>query len=480
MTLVSCGPHLDSSLTDDERNPLGPGQPFDNGLRDCRQRSASLVVTYADSELGRITLPFRHRLGSTYPHIYGHRPGPVIHVDNTPLYIHVDMGWSMEAWQDARTPALAIVARGDQVETLSPTEFKVRSQSRPETTYIVSVVRDRWSCDCPFHAENKQACIHILAVKFRAGFQESRTIPETKPVCESCRSGDVVLAGRRHNKSGPVRRFLCRTCGVYFSGKEGFHKRRSDPDVIARALDLYFRGVSLRQVAAHLGQTYNLTLSATTVYRWIVHYSALAAKWMDAQGAKVGETWHVDERVVNVDGENHYLWNVMDADTRFLLASTISKGRGVGEARHAFQDAKRATEVRPTEIRSDGYAGYPSAIKQEFLRRRLPTDPPRDLKQGHSSYFTPHRVVPSIRAAESNNILERLNGTSKDRTKTMRAYDNDLGAEALSEGWKVHYNLVRDHLALGTTPGVAAGIAPLGGFRWRELLKRAASQPKAG
>jgi hypothetical protein len=122
------------------------------------------------------------------------------------------------------------------------------------------------------------------------------------------------------------------------------------------------------------------------------------------------------------------------------------------------------------EIRSDGLAVYPEAIKKEFMRRRLPTDPPRDMKHAHFSYFTPHRVVPSIRAPESNNILERLNGTSKDRTKTMRAYDNEDGAEALSLGWKVHYNMIRDHLALGTTPGVAAGIAPLPGFRWRAIL----------
>ncbi len=35
-----------------------------------------------------------------------------------------------------------------------------------------------------------------------------------------------------------------------------------------------------------------------TVYRWIVRYSKLAAEWMDAQGAKVGERWHVDETTV--------------------------------------------------------------------------------------------------------------------------------------------------------------------------------------
>ncbi|HEY1198588.1 MAG TPA: DDE-type integrase/transposase/recombinase [Thermoplasmata archaeon] len=377
-----------------------------------------------------------------------------------------------EPWKDARTPALAIVARGDQIESVAPRVYMVRSQSHPETVYRVRCERGRWTCECRFHIETEgSACVHILAVKFREGFGETaKTLPEPKQSCPSCRSGNVVGDGKRLNKSGAVSKFKCRACGACFSGREGFHNRRSDPEMIAKALDLYFRGVSFRQVAQHFAQAYGLKLSPMTVYRWVTHYSALAAEWMAKQGANVGETWHVDERVVNVNGEHAYLWNVMDSDTRFLLASRISKGRGVPEARAAFQEAKAGTEVRPMEIRSDGLAVYPEAIKKEFMRRRLPTDPPRDMKHAHFSYFTPHRVVPSIRAPESNNILERLNGTSKDRTKTMRAYDNEDGAEALSLGWKVHYNMIRDHLALGTTPGVAAGIAPLPGFRWRAIL----------
>ncbi len=381
------------------------------------------------------------------------------------------MSCTMQAWRDSRTPALAIVARGDQIQTLSPTEFKVASQSRPGTSYKVSVERGRWSCECPFFTETKQACIHVLSVRFRAGFQAPKD-PETSPPCSKCGSGDVERAGVRQNKSGPVRRFRCRACESYFAGTEGYHNRRSDPELIAKALDLYFRGVSLRQVASHFAQVYGLKLSPMTVYRWIVHYSRLAHEWMVSQKAAVGGTWHVDERVVNVNGEHHYLWNVMDSDTRFLLASRISKGRGVREARAAFEDAKAMTASRPEEIRSDGFGAYPTAIAKEFGRRLSG----KQARLNGGAYHNPHKVVPSIRAPESNNILERLNGTSKDRTKTMRAYDNNAGASALSLGWQVHYNLVRPHLGLGgVTPGQAAGLPVIPGFRWREIIDSASA-----
>jgi transposase-like protein len=382
-----------------------------------------------------------------------------------------------EAWKDARSPALAIVARGDQIETANPTEFKVRSQSRLDISYRVTLIREKWGCECSFFTETKQACIHVLAVRFREGFQTGpASLPVGRPGCERCHSGDVILSGKRMNKSGVVSRYFCRTCGFRFTGRDGFQRRRSDPEKIALALDLYFRGMSVRKVREHLGQVYSLKVSAATIYNWIVHFSKVAAKWMDAQGAKVGERWHVDETVVSVDGNRHYIWNVLDAETRFLLATHVSRDRSMADTQAPLHKAKRVTADRPTEIFTDGMSAYPEAINREFGRRHRPGDPDPVAKQGNSrnfSWFSPHRRVPSIRAPESNNLVERLHGTEKERIKVMRGFDTKDGTAALAEGFRVHYNLVREHQALGTTPGSAAGIAPVGGFRWYELLKMA-------
>lgn len=363
-----------------------------------------------------------------------------------------------EPWADSRTPALALLARGDQIVVRSPNEYAVRSQSRPETVYVVTVSRNRWSCGCTFHRESGGlACVHILAVKFRAGFTEAvKAAPEIGAACGRCHSSYTIQTGRRLNKSGAVRRFRCKTCGAYFSGAEGFHKRRANPDMIAKALDLYFRGTSLRQVAEHFEQAYGLKVSAMTVYRWVTHYSKVAAEWLDAQKATVGDVWHVDETVVNVNGDHRYLWNVMDRETRFLLATSVSQARSISETRAPLERAKAATDSRPVEVRTDGMRAYPWAIKTEF---------------GPGV----HRRVPSIRAAESNNRVERLHGSERQRTKVMRAFDNDGGCAALSEGWRVHYDMVRTHMALGKTPGEAAGLPALPGFKWRALLDLAAT-----
>lgn len=368
-----------------------------------------------------------------------------------------------------RTPALAIVARGDQIQTVSPAEYVVRSQSKLDLSYRVTVFRDKWACECQFYRDTKIPCIHIFAVRFREGFKnEAAPLPAVGEVCARCQSGKVISFGKRHNKSGTIARFKCKSCGYRFTGRDGFQNRRTDPEKIALALDLYFRGMSVRKVAEHFAQVYSLPVSYVTVYRWVAHFGKLAAEWMDRQGARTGERWHIDETVVNVNGEPRYLWNVMDHDTRFLLATHVSEGRGLDDTRSPIRKAKAVTPDRPMEVFLDGMNAYPQAVRKELAYR------------AGFQVVSPHRRVPSIRAAESNNLVERLHGTEKERTKVMRGFDNDRGTAALMEGFRAHYNLVRNHQTLRMTPAVAAGMPGLSGFRWHELLKRAAPQPKAG
>ncbi|MGP8109918.1 MAG: IS6 family transposase [Thermoplasmata archaeon] len=331
----------------------------------------------------------------------------------------------------------------------------------------MTVTRDRWACDCAFYQETTVACIHIFAVRFRQGFK-AEALPKAGELCARCGSGLVIGFGKRHNRCGTIERFLCKGCGYRFTGRDGFQRRRADPEKIALALDLYYRGMSIRKVVEHFAQVHSLKVGHATVYRWVAHYSKLAAEWMDRQGARTGERWHIDETVVQVNGVPKYLWNVLDADTRFLMATHVSHGRGMADTRAPLHKAKAVTPDRPMEVFSDGMRSYPAAVRKELSYRV------------GDRVVSPHRRVPSIRAPESNNLVERLHGTEKERVKVMRGFDNEKGTGTLMEGFRAHYNLVRDHTALGTTPGVAAGFAPLTGFRWHELLKRAAPQPKPG
>lgn len=230
--------------------------------------------------------------------------------------------------------------------------------------------------------------------------------------------------------------------------------------------------MSVRKVREHLGQVERLHVSHMTAYRWIVHYSKLAVEWMDAQGAQTSDRWHVDETVVNVKGKYEYLWNVLDHETRFILATHVSESRSPADTRAPLHKAKAVTPDRRVDVLTDGMKTYPEAVKKELGRKTTPLDDPKFVK-GQGMWFNPHKRVPSIRAKESNNPIERFHGTEKERFKVMRAFDGEPGTAPLAEGLRVHYNLVRTHQALDMTRGEGAGIPVGNGFRWKRIIEEA-------
>ncbi len=288
------------------------------------------------------------------------------------------------------------------------------------------------------------------------------------PRCERCGSVQVIHFGRRHNRQGAVKRYLCKRCGARFTERGGLVRLRYDPTTVALALDLFFRGLSLRKVSDHLRQAYGTRVAPTTIYAWVAKFAPRAARWMDSLGARTGERWHIDETAVKSDGNPRWAWNVLDAQTRFLLATHVTRLRRTRDAGVVIRRAKAATPDRPMTVLTDGLPAYRSAIGRELAFR------------SGGEVVNPHSRVPSIRAKKSNNLVERLHGTEKERLKVMRGLHGKRGPSLLMEGWRVHYNLVRPHTAVAGTPGEAADLPALGPFRWREVVKRSSERVPSG
>ena len=76
-----------------------------------------------------------------------------------------------------------------------------------------------------------------------------------------------------------------------------------------------------------------------------------------------------------------------------------------------------------------------------------------------------------IRSRETNNIVERLHETIKERVRPMRGFKNEDSARLILEGYTSYYNYVRPHMSLkGKTPAQVAGIEVKG---WRQLIENA-------
>jgi len=74
----------------------------------------------------------------------------------------------------------------------------------------------------------------------------------------------------------------------------------------------------------------------------------------------------------------------------------------------------------------------------------------------------------------NNNIVERLMGSARERTKVMRGFKDPLSANTILDGWVTYYNFIRPHMSLGgMTPAEKIGIEMglNGGNRWENLIE---------
>jgi transposase-like protein len=229
---------------------------------------------------------------------------------------------------------------------------------------------------------------------------------------------------------------------------------RANPHAITVALDLYFKGVSLRKIVDHLNQFEQVRVSHVTVLKWIQKYVAVMRDYVDAMKPELSRVFHADETKLNVRGQWVWLWHLMDGDTRFLLANHVSKSRNVSDAREAFQDAKALAKVEPRVLLTDGLGSYGPAAQRDF---------PDAV----------HVAGLGLQGRLNNNRMERYHGTLKERTKVMRALKTT--DTAVLDGQRIYYNNIRPHQGLnGKTPAEAAGIDfKLTDNRWLSLIRKA-------
>ena len=143
--------------------------------------------------------------------------------------------------------------------------------------------------------------------------------------CKRCGSPFVIKYGKSHGKRQV---YFCKSCGRQFVLRpDGLEHMREDHETIALALDLYFKGLSLRKVARHLLEVHGKAVSHVAIYKWLKNFVGLASEFVCELEPNLSGVWFADEMALKVRGNWRWLWNIMDRDTRFMLASIVSSER---------------------------------------------------------------------------------------------------------------------------------------------------------
>jgi transposase-like protein len=229
---------------------------------------------------------------------------------------------------------------------------------------------------------------------------------------------------------------------------------------IVCALDLFFRGISLREVEQHLRSTFGIDVSYVTIYNWIKKYVELVHGYTQDLEAETSARWHADETLIKVRGRQMVLWCLLDSETRRLIAHHISHSRSKEDATVLFRKGKKSSKASPDEIVTDGARAY-DVIETEFGTKN------------HNLRLTqrPMHIVGPLVGKINNNKIERFNGSIKGRLKAMGHLNSTEGARTFGKGYEIHYNFIRKHQSLdGRTPAEISKMSHEE-MNWRELIE---------
>ena len=133
--------------------------------------------------------------------------------------------------------------------------FSVRSQSNPENRYIVSRTENGLRCECKDHQTRKADCKHIKitldVIKNNQCYRNNtlRIMERSKlSLCKFCDSGNIIKKGFKNNKNGKIQKFKCKDCKREFTTNFGFEKMRYDSRTITQAIQMYYQGMSVRDI----------------------------------------------------------------------------------------------------------------------------------------------------------------------------------------------------------------------------------------
>jgi len=380
--------------------------------------------------------------------------------------------------------AVDIISDGIQIKRKNKLHYRVQSQSEDGIWYDVikryghnkgGHQEGEWTCNCLDFIYRHIICKHCYAVTLWKQ-QDKKVVtqdvlPPILPIsneinnCIKCKSESLIKCGIRHNKSGDIQRYRCKSCNHKFIVNIGFERSRANPKAVTVALDLYFKGVSLRKVCDHLKQFHNISVTHVSIIKWIRKFVDTVKPYVDSiSPPHLSGVYHVDEMMVHVRREKlevgHYqwLWNVMDNNTKFWISSVVSQRREVMDARRVYQDVKSKTTT-PKAIIHDGLPSYDKAYQKEFYTLKNPR-----VKNIRSV---------SVRNEGLNSVVERLNGTVRDREKVMRGMQTKESAQKIIEAMRIHYNFCREHSKLSKTPAEECGIKIEGKNKWITLIQNA-------
>jgi putative transposase len=142
-----------------------------------------------------------------------------------------------------------------------------------------------------------------------------------------------------------------------------YKRHRFPPEIIAHALWLYFRfPLSLRLVEEMLLER-GILVSYETVRRWAQKFGPAYARRLQRKRASRRDVWHLDEVVISIAGQKHWLWRAVDQDG-YVLDEIVQSRRDTKAAKRLLRRLLKKQGCPPRRMITDKLGSYAAARRQ--------------------------------------------------------------------------------------------------------------------
>jgi putative transposase len=140
---------------------------------------------------------------------------------------------------------------------------------------------------------------------------------------------------------------------------------RFPAEIISHAVWLYHLfSLSLRDVE-FIHAERGVTVTHESVRNWCQKFGEDFARKLRRRRPKPGDTWHLDEVFLKINGELHYLWRAVDQHGA-VLDILVQDRRNATAAKRFFKHLLAGLKYKPKRIVTDGLRSY-GAAKREVL-----------------------------------------------------------------------------------------------------------------
>jgi len=136
-----------------------------------------------------------------------------------------------------------------------------------------------------------------------------------------------------------------------------YRRHRFPAEIISHAVWLYHLfSLSLRDIELILAER-GILVTRESVRNWCHKFGAEYARRLHRRRPRPGDTWHLDEVFIRINGVLHYLWRAVDQHG-VVLDILVQEKRDGAAAKRFFSRLLHGLQYQPKRIITDGLRSY--------------------------------------------------------------------------------------------------------------------------